>query len=199
MLSDLYIAGDSPLHRAPPGRKLLALFVLCTLVFLLSHWAVLSLAVALVVFGYARAGLAPRHAVAALRPAVPVLALIFVVQLWLAGPSQAAFVALRLACLLAAAALVTSTTRASEFIEGILAGLKHAPGWVPKDKIALAMSLVWRFIPLVRGIFDEVREAQHARGQGRNLRALLVPMVVRTLKSADEIAEAIEARSLPER
>lgn len=197
MLTDLYIPGDSPLHRMRPGQKLLMLFVYCTGVFLFSHWVVLITAFALVALGYGLARLRPKHGIEAVRPAFFMLLIISAAQIWLTDLNNAAFVTLRLICLLLAAALVTYTTRSSEFIDGILAGLKHAPAWVPKEQIALAMSLVWRFIPLVRNIFEEVREAQTARGQGSNMRALLVPVVVRTLKAADEIAEAIEARSLP--
>ena len=62
-------------------------------------------------------------------------------------------------------------------------------------RIALAISLSLRFIPLVRSVLDEVREAQRARGLERNLTALLVPLVVRTLKQADGTAQAIQARS----
>ena len=40
-----------------------------------------------------------------------------------------------------------------------------------------------------------VREAQRARGLDRHPLALAVPLVLRTLKMADEVAEAIEARS----
>ncbi len=195
MLSDLYIPGDSPVHRARPLVKILALVVFCTGVFLVDHWAGIALAALLVAAGFALAGLHPRHGFAALRPALWILAAIFAVQLWLTGPALAAFVILRFALLILAASLVTLTTTAGEFVAGIEAGLKPAPDWVPKARIALAISLSLRFIPLVRSVLDEVREAQRARGLERNLTALLVPLVVRTLKQADETAEAIQARS----
>jgi ABC-type cobalt transport system, permease component CbiQ and related transporters len=196
MLTDLYIPGDSLLHRARPAWKLGVLFLYCTTVFVISHPLMLAAGLALVALGYGIAGLGPRDAFTAIRPALVVLLIIFVAQLWLETLSLAAYVTLRLMALLMAAALVTYTTRASEFTEGILALLSRAPKWVPKDKIALAMSLVWRFIPMIRAQFDDVREAQRARGLERNMLALVVPLVVRTLKTADEVAEAITARSL---
>lgn len=196
MLTELYVPGQSPLHLAHPALKLGLLFVYCTLLFVIPHPGVLAAGAVLVAFGYGLAGLKASHAVMAVRPAFYVLMIIFAVQLWLEGPGMATYIVARFACLLWAASLVTFTTKASEFIDGILAALTYAPAWVPKAKIALAMSLVWRFIPMVRGIFDEVREAQSARGLGRNLTALFVPIIVRTLKSADEISEAIHARSL---
>ncbi|WP_417240484.1 energy-coupling factor transporter transmembrane component T family protein [Celeribacter halophilus] len=196
MLTDLYISGDSPLHRAHPAWKLVQLFLFCTILFVVTHPVMLALGLTTVALGYAVAGLGPRAAYTAIRPAFFVLAIIFAAQLWLETLWLAIYVTLRLAALLMAAALVTYTTRASEFTEGLLALLSRAPSWVPKAKIALAISLVWRFIPMIRAQFDEVREAQRARGLDRNMLALVVPLVVRTLKTADEVAEAITARSL---
>lgn len=196
MLTDLYIPGDSALHRARPAWKLALLFVYCTAIFVVTHPGMLGAGLVLVALSYGIAGLSARDALTAIRPALFVLVIIFAAQLWLESLGMAIYATLRLMALLMAAALVTYTTRASEFTEGILALLSHAPAWVPKDKIALAMSLVWRFIPMIRAQFDEVREAQRARGLERNMLALVVPLVVRTLKTADEVAEAITARSL---
>lgn len=195
MLSDLYVFGDSPLHRARPLFKILALVVFCSLLFLVDHWAGIVVAGLSVAAGFALAGLHPRHGFAALRPALWILAAIFAVQVWLADLTLATFIISRFALLILAASLVTLTTTAGEFVEGIEAALKHAPDWVPKARIALAISLTLRFIPLVRSVLIEVRQAQMARGLERNITALLVPLVVRTLKHADETAQAIQARS----
>lgn len=195
MLSDLYVFGDSPLHRARPLVKMLALVVFCTGLFLFDHWAAIVIAGLMVAAGFALAGLHPRHGFAALRPALWILAAIFAVQVWLADLTLATFIISRFALLILAASLVTLTTTAGEFVEGIEAALKHAPDWVPKARIALAISLTLRFIPLVRSVLIEVRQAQMARGLERNITALLVPLVVRTLKHADETAQAIQARS----
>lgn len=195
MLTDLYLAGNSPVHQVRPVIKIAALVALCTSLFAFEGWGSLLTSAALVAAGFALAGLKPRHAWHSLRPALWVLAAIFVVQLYLAGPPLAAFVVGRFAVLILAAALVTLTTTTSQFVDGIGAALKHTPEWVPKAKIALAISLCIRFIPMIRHVFAEVRQAQHARGLERNFLALLVPLVVRTLKSADEISLAIQSRS----
>ncbi len=195
MLTSLYVFGDSPLHRARPAIKIIALMILCTSLFIVEGWPSLAIAGAIVLVGFAAAGLNLRHAFASLRPALWILAAIFVVQLFSNGVIFASFVVTRFIVLILAAALVTLTTKTSEFIDGIRSLLKHAPAWVPKEQIALAISLCLRFIPLVRSVLDEVREAQRARGLDRNLTALLVPLVVRTLKMADEMSQAIYARS----
>ena len=195
MLAEAYVAGDSPLHRAPPLAKILGLVALCTALFVVERWGAVAAAAAVVAAGFAAAGLTPRHAWRALRPLLWLFVVLFLVQFWLSGAALAGFVTVRFALLILAAALVTLTTRSSDFVDGILAGLRFAPRWVPRRKIALAISLCLRFIPLVGEVLEEVRQAQAARGLERNILALLVPLLLRTLKSADEVAQAIYARS----
>ncbi|MFQ6691147.1 energy-coupling factor transporter transmembrane protein EcfT, partial [Bordetella pertussis] len=60
--------------------------------------------------------------------------------------------------------------------------------------LALALALALRFIPEIWRNYQEIREAQAARGLGAHPLALLVPLVVRTLKRAEEVAQAIDAR-----
>ena len=198
MLSEAYVAGNSALHRAPPGWKVAALILFCSALFVLPGWPPLALLGAGVLAGFAVARLGPRHAFAALKPLWWILALLFAVQLWLSGPDLAAYVVLRFAVLILAAALVTLTTRTSAFVDGILALLAPAPRWVPKARIALAISLALRFLPMVRDLLQEVRQAQAARGLERNVVALAVPLLLRALKAADEISAAIYARSFDE-
>lgn len=61
-------------------------------------------------------------------------------------------------------------------------------------QIALALSMTIRFIPELKRVYLEVREAQFARGLGNNPLAVAVPLVIRSLKIADETAEALDAR-----
>ncbi len=195
MLTDLYIFADSPLHRTRPGIKIGVLVLFCTLLFVFEGWVTLALGGVAVALCLALSGLRARHVVATLRPAVWILLAIFLVQSYLVDILFASFVVFRFAVLILAATVVTATTRTSEMVDGILAGLQFAPSWVPKNQIALGVSLCLRFIPLVLSVFHDVRQAQRARGLDRNLTALLVPLVVRTLKTADEVAQAIHARS----
>jgi biotin transport system permease protein len=94
------------------------------------------------------------------------------------------------------ATLVTLTTRVSEMVAVMDAALRplHRVG-VRTDKVSLAISMTLRFIPLLTQVVQEVREAQRARGLDRNLLALAVPVLVRALHTAEQVAEAVDARS----
>ena len=195
MLTDLYVFGDSRLHRASPALKIGGLAVLCTSLFVVEGWPSTAAAGVLVLLGYWLAGLSFRHVWISMRPAFWILAAIFAVQVYQSGWSMGGFVVARLAVLILAASLVTLTTKTSEFIDGIVSALKYAPSWIPKERIALSIALCLRFIPMIRQIFEEVRQAQRARGLDRSVKALIVPLIVRALKKSDDIANAIYSRS----
>jgi biotin transport system permease protein len=161
--------------------KTIALLVACTAIFLIDRVAVAGLVLAGVLLLYRVAGLEMRLAFAQLRPALWVLALLLAVQVLLDHWTTGVLVAIRLAALLLLASLLTRTTRSSIGVN---------PG-----KVGLAISLALRFIPVLAVITVEVREAQRTRGLEGSVLAVAVPVVVRTLKMADDIAAAIEARS----
>lgn len=196
MIGGLYRPGHSRLHRASPGAKLLALALGGTLAVLIRAPFVMAAAFALALALFRLADLSLATALRQLRPALPVLAFLFAAQLWIADLPAALVVVLRLATLLLLAALVTLTTRVSDLTETLEWALGPFRRFgVDPEKVSLAISLAIRFLPALGTVLAEVREAQRARGLDRSVLALLAPLLVRTLKMADEVAEAIDARS----
>ncbi len=195
MLTDTYSPGSTPVHSLSPGRKLLLLCLTCSALLILNQaWFTVTTALLLAV-AYVVAGIPASLVRRAMAPALWVLGVLFLVQWWLYGLFEAIHLTLRLATMIMAASLLTLTTATGDLLAAIERQLTR---WLPDrtaESISLAFSLTLRFIPRVRHTFEEVREAQTARGLGRDWRALATPTIVRTLKSADEIAEAIAARS----
>ncbi|MBP8265030.1 MAG: energy-coupling factor transporter transmembrane protein EcfT [Zoogloea sp.] len=191
-----YIPGTSPIHKARPGVKIASLAVLGTLLFIFTRLDLSVAALAGTLLLYRLAGVSLSTMWAQLRPAVWIIAILFVVQLimdhWITG----LLVVVRLAALLLLASLVTLTTRSSDMIDALEMGLSWLRflGLNP-GKVSLGLSLALRFIPVLATITGEVREAQKARGLDRSIIAVAVPVIVRTLKMADDISAAIEARS----
>lgn len=191
----LYHDGRSLLHRAGPGAKLLTLALGGTVLFQLDGLPPMAAALALVIALYAVARIPPRVAWPQLRPALLLLALIFAAQAFLVGVEPAAVIVTRFGVLILAAALVTLTTRAADMVAGIERGLSPFGRWIPIAKVSLAIAMAIRFIPLISGLVHEVREAQRVRGLERSILAVAMPVIVRTLKMGNEIAEALDARS----
>jgi biotin transport system permease protein len=113
------------------------------------------------------------------------------------GPNQAMVVLFRLLALLFAALAVVASTPVSAMMQTIEHALTPLGklGWVNPAKVALAFGLTLRLIPVMLQQWQDIREAQAARGISAAPHALLIPMLVRTLRRADELAEAIDARA----
>jgi biotin transport system permease protein len=95
------------------------------------------------------------------------------------------------------AGLVTLTTRTdamADAVVGLLRPLRHVG--VDTERIGLVLALGIRCVPVVVGLAEEVRDAQRARGLTASPRAFAVPLVVRSLRHADALGEALLARGV---
>ncbi|PKR52108.1 energy-coupling factor transporter transmembrane component T family protein [Thalassospira povalilytica] len=196
MIAGLYIDGNSVLHRAQAGPKILAMVALGTGVFMVPDWPVVSLVLASVIALYRLSGFGWRVIIAQIRPMAWLLAIFFAVQLWLNDWQAGLLVITRIAAIVMFASLITLTTKTSDMLASLERALRPLkPLGVNPEKVSLAISMVLRFIPVIATVASEIRDAQRARGLDRSILAMIVPLIIRTLKMADDVADAIEARS----
>ncbi len=190
--------GDGAMHRLPPAAKLLALFGLSVLLFVSDSPVLLGGIAGLVLAGSL---LFCRAALVQWLKSWPLLLTIAVVVLWTAyadSPRAALVVLLRLGALSLFATAVTVTTSAGQFIDTItaLARPLERLGLCDARDIGLAIGLVIRFVPEVHARYRAVADAHRARGLKLRVSTVVVPMVIGVIRSADEIADAIDARSI---
>ena len=187
--------GDSPVHRAPAGLKLAVLGAGLLLLALVPGPVPVLVAAGVVLALAALARVGPRLLAAQVRPLLWVLVPLTGLQLWLSGPGRALTVATSLVVAVAAAALVTLTTRTEDLLDAIATVLRplRRVGADP-ERVALVLALAVRSVPVLAGIAGEVQQARAARGAERSLRAFAVPFVIRSLRHADRLGEALEAR-----
>jgi len=201
MTLGLYVARSSPLHRLPAGAKVASLAVAGVVVFLISDPRLLALVLAGAV-GLLFVAQAPlRETVRQLRPVAIILLIVLVVHSTFTTWTQGLVVVMRFGVLLLTALVVSFTTPVSAMIDALERALAPlAPLGVNPAKVSLLLSMTLRFIPLIAEKAAAVREAQRVRGLERNPVALIVPLIIRTLRLAEGLAEAIEARGYdPER
>jgi biotin transport system permease protein len=67
---------------------------------------------------------------------------------------------------------------------------------VDPERVALVLALAVRSVPVITELAAEVQQARAARGAERSLRAFAVPFVIRSLRHADRLGEALEARGV---
>ena len=197
MLLGAHLPGDSPVHRAPAGLKLGLLGAGLLLLALLPGPVPVLLAAVVVLGLAALARIGPRPLAAQVRPLLWLLVPLTALQLWLSGPARALAVAGGLVVAVAAAGLVTLTTRTDELLDALVTGLRPLRrAGVDPERVALVLALAVRSVPVLVGIAGEVQQARAARGAERSVRAFAVPFVIRSLRHADRLGEALEARGV---
>src|SRR6266436_7292601 len=213
MITSLYIDRGSFIHRLHPAVKLFALFIMFWSVFWVDHpLALLPVAIVMVLMAQASRSWSNFYAfrwflilmipptmlewMAVYRAGAPV------VNLWVIHLSRQALLfgfgrGLKLALLLSSSILFLSTTTIEEFTTSLVTFR------VP-HRVAFAMSLAFRLVPLFMDSALTVVQAQSLRGyefnQGNLLERMkryvpaVIPVFMGALRRANNMAMALEAR-----
>jgi biotin transport system permease protein len=187
---------ETVFHRLPAGAKLAALALAAVLLFRLGTPAGLGAAAAGLALLYLAAGAAfARHGLVMLRPLWPFLLILAAWHLWTGDLRGGLVVGLRLVAAVALANLVTMTTRLSDMI-AVLERLAAPLGrlGLPPRRLALALALAIRFLPVMIDRLAAIREAWRARSPRRPGWRVLLPAAMAALEDADRVAEALRAR-----
>ncbi|WP_310963568.1 energy-coupling factor transporter transmembrane component T family protein [Nocardioides terrisoli] len=193
----LYQPGRSVLHRAPAGMKLLLLVAAAVGTHWLDRpWRVgAGLLGVLALYGVARL---PLRVLTAQLRSLAALVLVLAGFQWLVSGWRTAVVVVGVLVLLVLlAGLVTLTTRTTAMIDTVtrLCRPLRRVG-VDPERIGLILALGIRSVAVVAGLAHDVREAQLARGLGSSPTAFAVPLVVRSLRHADALGDALVARGV---
>jgi biotin transport system permease protein len=193
----LYLHGDSPVHRAPAGLKLALLAIGLSAVTLLASPITVAVALVVVVAVAALARVGAKALVAQVRPLLWVVVALGLFQWLLSGWRAAVTVCGSILLAVLSAALVTLSTRTEDLLDAVVRGLGPLRRiGVRPERVALLLALVIRTVPVLVRIVEEVREARIARGAQRSARAFAVPVVIRTVRHADRLGEALVARGV---
>ena len=226
MLKDItlgqYFPGNSLLHKLDPRMKLVLTLFFIVLVFLPQNWFGLGLVLAFlaVVVGLSRL---PVHLL--WRSMKPVLFIVLFtaalnilyvhegttlfrwqfIHVTTGGLVNAAFIAVRIFCLIIGSSLLTYTTTPTALTDGIerlLSPLKLIK--INPHELAMMMTIALRFIPTLMEETDKIMSAQKARGADmesggllsrvKALVPVLIPLFVSSFRRAYDLAMAMECR-----
>ncbi|MFJ1307596.1 CbiQ family ECF transporter T component [Agrobacterium sp. P15N1-A] len=194
-MKSLHVEGTGWLYRVSPRLKLLTLMGFSIALFLTRDLLLLGCAVVLAAAILRETRLPFQDIGLRLRPVMLTIFLVAAFS-YLLLPTHATVNLLRLTALALLATAVTITVSISQFMNEIT--LAAAPlerlGLVKAADIGLAVGLVVRFVPEIVNRYHAVRDAHRARGLPVRMATIIVPLVIMTLKDADAIADAIDAR-----
>ncbi|WP_404463580.1 energy-coupling factor transporter transmembrane protein EcfT [Micrococcus antarcticus] len=207
----LYVTGGSPLHRCPAGLKvaLLAVWVLALTLLPPTVWtagaAVVGAGLAYTVGFGARRGLGMLGR--DLRGLWIFYAFLFAAQWIFVDLLSAALMVTRVLGVVLTAQILTRTTRIADMVgvaEAALGPVNRIPWLGPKlaragfrpERVGLAMGLVLSSIGHLRGLAEQVRHAQASRGVRMAPWAWILPLLVLSLKHADDVGDALAARGV---
>lgn len=215
-----FIPGESLLHRLDPRTKIGIVLAGSWIALAAVNWQGYSLTFACVAAGILGSGFKSAIFYRVLKPFWLILALTFLLQVFLTPGNPLFFLAglritaeglaaggqifFRLSALIIVAALLTLTTppiKLTAGLEAIFAPLRKLG--LPAHEIAMMMSIALRFVPTLFIEAQLLVKAQRSRGAGMTggflaragyLLPLLVPLFARVIRRAEELGEAMEAR-----
>jgi energy-coupling factor transport system permease protein len=211
---DFYIAGRSWLHAADPRAKLLLLVLTVVLLLVFQNLWVMLAAWLLVLIVHRSAGVPKERIVFLLRALLPVTILmpliwvifypageviisIGIIDIHGESLAEGLTVALRIQAMTFAIFALLFTTDTDTLMQGLVR-LKMPYTW------GLMLSLALRYVPNFANSYSSVQQAQQARGleyestrglkRVREMMPVLVPMIIGSFRSSEQMAIALEAR-----
>lgn len=191
-----YVPGESVVHKTPPLVKLgiLIVFIVVSTVWGTTPLRALSSCVVAVSL-YFVAKIPLPVAWSQLWLPLPVLLTLGAFQWWQRGAFYSSSLILTIYAGLMAAVLVTLTSTLVSMMDALECALQPLKKYgFPIESVVLAFSLTLRLLPLMLNTVNEVLDARKARGVAFSLTALGTPVMIRSIKRARSIADALMAR-----
>ncbi|NBZ86973.1 energy-coupling factor transporter transmembrane component T [Stagnihabitans tardus] len=180
-------------HDWPAGVKLGLLVLFTLILFALPGVTLTALGLALPLALATALGLVGDW-LRLLRPLLWVGAVILAWHGFRGTPEPGVIAVLRMVAALGAANLVTMTTRLSDMQAVFLWLARPLSPLVPPARLALAMALMIRFLPVLSLRAEQLSQAWAARSRRRIGWALVFAVTLAALDDAEHVAEALRAR-----
>lgn len=217
-----FFPGNSLLHRMDPRVKLVLTFAYIVAVFIPRNWAGLALAAGFLIFAITLSRLPLKLIFKSVKPIIPIILFTSALNIFYVtggkrifdwafihitteGLVTAAFISIRIICLITGSSLLTYTTSPTtltDALERLLSPLKILR--LNVHELAMMMTIALRFIPTLIEETNKIISAQKARGADmesgglmqrvRALIPILIPLFVSSFRRAYELATAMECR-----
>lgn len=217
-----YFPGTSPVHKMDPRMKLVLSLVYIVFIFVAKNFWAMGFVIATLIGIVLVSKISFRTILKGLKPILfiivftAILNMLFLttgellvsyrfIHIYSGGIYTAAFMVVRIMCLIIASSMLTYTTSPTLITDGIerlLSPLKFMRGSV--HNIAMMMTIALRYIPTLIDEFDKITAAQKARGadletgnlleRAKALIPVFIPLFITSFRRAYELAFAMECR-----
>ncbi|WP_310618555.1 energy-coupling factor transporter transmembrane component T family protein [Flexibacterium corallicola] len=191
----LYLPVNSWAHRLPAGFKLLVLCGLSLVFIPFDYWWTPAVLLAFALALYVSLGKQGVQALKVVRPLFWVMGIMFAFHVFLGTYLEGISVILRLLAMVLLANFVTITTPLEAMMDAAEPVFRpFALIGISSKRLALAVALVLRFIPVLLGVYAGLQEAYFARTGKKNSWRLLSPFILQAVSMTEHVAEALSAR-----
>ncbi|MEW5785812.1 MAG: energy-coupling factor transporter transmembrane protein EcfT [Bacillota bacterium] len=221
----IYLPGDTVIHRLDPRTKIIAGAILLCLLFLIKTYTAYAVFAAFTLALILTTRIPLKFTLNGLKPMLPVLAIMWLFQLFLqkppganvifsfrfleatdAGLHMGTLMAIRVILLLLITTTLTLTTSMVALTDGMEALLRpFRKIGVPSQELAMTMVIALRFVPTLAEEMEKIIKAQSARGvafdrgnfilRTAKVFPVFLPLFINAFKRAEELIVAMEARS----
>ena len=221
----VYLPGKTLIHRLDPRTKIIAAALLITLLLFIRSYEAYGIFLLFTAMVILSAGIPVSFALCGLKPMLPVLALMWVFQLFLystpgaevlfswwiftatdTGLHMGNLITLRVLFLFIVTTILTLTTSIVSLTDGLENLLKPLRKiGLPSQELVMTMVIALRFVLILAEELDKIVKAQMARGvafdrgnflqKTRKLFPVFLPLFINAFKRAEELIVAMEARS----
>ena len=191
----LYVQRQTWLHRLPAGVKLIGLAAVSVTLYPVSTAGWLLPVLLSVAAAYASLGPGGLARLWIVKPLVPMFVLIVGLQWWTQSLNAALVLLQRMLIVIWLANLVTLTTRMDAMMDAVMPLLTPLKWFrVDPSRVAFAVALLVRFVPVLMAVMLNLLEAWKVRGGGRQVWRLAIPMMINAIRMSDHVSEALAAR-----
>lgn len=226
MISDItigqYYKENSVVHRLDPRAKIILTIMFIAMIFLCKNFLSLALMFVFVIFSVLCSKVPVKMFLRSLKPILPIVLFTAILNMlyiggdkvilsfWIfkittEGLMTAAFMAIRIVCLIVSSSILTYTTvptMLTDAIEKLLSPLKVFH--ISVHSLAMMMTLALRFIPTLIEEIEKITNAQKARGADlesgnfmdrlKAIVPIIIPLFVSSFKRAADLAFAMTCR-----
>ncbi|WP_290032973.1 energy-coupling factor transporter transmembrane component T family protein [Ligilactobacillus cholophilus] len=217
-----YIEGKSFVHQMDARAKLVLSLYFILIIFLCNNWQTYTVLTIFTFACVLCSKINLKFFIKGVRPLIGLILITVLLQLFFTsggtvyfhwgifqltsyGIVNAVYIFCRIVLIVFMSTLLTATTTPLEIADGLEALMKPLRKLkVPVDEIALMISIALRFVPTLMDETKKIMNAQRSRGvnfgegnlihQAKMLVPILVPLFVNSIKRAEDLAVAMEAR-----